>query len=151
MTGIDGGVFVNNPSMAALAEISKYGNSGFYKTRESKPVQLPDVRILSLGTGSYEGTISNQQAAGWGQLQWITRITDIMMKGVNQTTHYETGEMMTPGHYLRLNITLPDKKYTAMDDASPETQAYLLAETERQIIQNNRVMQDLRDFLGKIS
>jgi uncharacterized protein len=151
MTGIDGGVFVNNPSMAALAEISKYGNSGFYKTREGNPVQLSDVRILSLGTGSYEGTISNEEAAGWGQLQWITRITDIMMKGVNQTTHYETGEMMTPGHYLRLNITIPDKKHSAMDDASPETQTYLLAETERQIFQDSVNMQHLRDFLGRIS
>ncbi|MDE3253863.1 MAG: patatin-like phospholipase family protein, partial [Bacteroidota bacterium] len=151
MTGIDGGVFVNNPSMAALAEISKYGNSGFYKTREDKPVQLSDVRILSLGTGSYEGTISNEEAAGWGQLQWITRITDIMMKGVNKTTHYETGEMMTPGHYLRLNITIADKKYTSMDDASPETHAYLLAETERQVFQDPFIMQQLSDFLGKIS
>lgn len=151
MTGIDGGVFVNNPSMAALAEISKYGNSGFYKTREGKPVQITDVRILSLGTGSYEGTISNEEAASWGQLQWITRITDIMMKGVNKTTHYETGEMMIPGHYLRLNITIPDQKYTAMDDASPETHAYLLAETERQIFQDAITMQQLSHFLGKIS
>lgn len=151
MTGIDGGVFVNNPSMAAFAEISKYGNSGFYRTRENKPVQITDVRILSLGTGSFEGTISNEDAASWGQLQWITRITDIMMKGVNKTTHYETGEMMIPGHYLRLNIEIPDKKYTAMDDASPATHAYLLTETERQVFQDTQIMQNLRDFLGRIS
>ncbi len=151
MTGIDGGVFVNNPSMAALAEIRKYGNSGFYHKKDQSPVQWDEVRILSLGTGSYEGTISNDEAAYWGQLKWITRITDIMMKGVNKTTHYETDEIMPPGHYLRLNIEIEDKKYAGIDDASGSTHDYLLAETEYQIFQNNTTMEKLERFLDAIT
>lgn len=147
ITGIDGGVFVNNPSMAALAEISRYGNAGFYHKKDGPPVAYDDIRILSLGTGSYEGTISEEEAVSWGQLQWITRITDIMMKGVNKSTHYETHEMLDPGKYLRLSIEIRDEKYADMADARPATRQYLLQQVAEQVTENPVQLNLLQQFL----
>jgi patatin-like phospholipase/acyl hydrolase len=140
LTGIDGGVYVNNPSMAALAEISRYGSSEFYQQRFALPIAFENVKILSLGTGSYTGTITETEAVRWGELQWISRITDIMMKGVNQSTDYETSEMIAPDKYLRASINIADKRYADMADARPETFNYLITQTEQQVISNTELM-----------
>lgn len=150
ITGIDGGVFVNNPSMAALAETSRYGSAGFYHKKDGTPVGYDEIRILSLGTGSYEGTISEEEAVSWGQLQWITRITDIMMKGVNKSTHYETQEMLDPGKYLRLSIEIRDEKYADMADARPATRQYLLQQVAEQVTENPVQLNLLQQFLSNL-
>lgn len=151
LTGIDGGVFVNNPAMAALAEISRYGDKDFYKKKDGTPVQYDEVRLLSLGTGGYDGKITEEEAVSWGQLQWITRITDIMMKGMSRSTDYETNEMMDPGKYLRFNITIGEEKYADMADSSEETLDYLIRETERQVTGNPAAQAKLFQFLQGLS
>jgi uncharacterized protein len=148
LTGIDGGVYVNNPTMAAIAEISRYGNKGFYKKRNGTDVAFSDVRILSVGTGTYTGTITAKDAVSWGELQWVTRITDIMMKGVNQSTDYESGEMLDPGTYLRLNIAIKNEKYSNMADARTETREYLEQEVKAQITEDEKKIELLRQFLN---
>ena len=151
LTGIDGGVYVNNPTMAALAEISKWGNKGYYKKRDNSDVDFNEVRVLSLGTGTYTGTITEKEAVSWGELQWVTRITDIMMKGVNQSTHYESVEMLNPEKYLRLNINIHDEKYSDMSDARDETRNYLENEVKAQVFDDTTMMGLLKTFLGSIS
>jgi patatin-like phospholipase/acyl hydrolase len=147
LTGIDGGVYINNPTMAAIAEISKYGQTGFYKKSDGSKVAFEDISILSLGTGSYTGSISREQAVSWGQLQWITCITDIMMRGVNQTTDYEAKEMIEANQYLRLSISIGDEKFSDMCDARPETQKYLMEEVDKQIFSNQEKNESLNDFI----
>lgn len=151
LTGIDGGVYVNNPSMAALAEVSRYGDTGFYHKKDGSKVAYEDIRILSLGTGSYEGTITREQAISWGQLQWITRITDIMMKGVNKSTHYEACEMLDIGKYLRLSIDIQDERYSDMADASAGTRQYLLRQVEEQVTHHPEQVEKLTQFLAGLS
>lgn len=151
ITGVDGGVYVNNPTMAALAEISRYGDQGFYHKKDGSPVMWDEVRVLSLGTGTYDGTISEVEAVSWGQLQWITRITDIMMKGVNRTTDYEATQMMDPGNYLRLNVTIKEEKYADMADASEATRQYLVHETAAQVTDNTTVVNTIKQFLQRLS
>jgi hypothetical protein len=137
--------------MAAIAEISKYGNRGFYKKKDGTPVAFEDIRVLSLGTGSYTGTITRKEAVRWGELQWVTRITDIMMRGVNQTTDYESGEMLADGNYLRLNIEIKDKEYSDMADARTVTREYLELEVKRQVTENKEKIKALKQFLSEIS
>jgi patatin-like phospholipase/acyl hydrolase len=151
LTGIDGGVYVNNPTMAVIAEVSKYGFHGFYKKKDGTPVKFEDIRILSLGTGMFTGTITETEAVSWGQLQWITRITDIMMRGVNKTTHYEAMEMLDDGKYLRLSIDITEEKYSDMADASESTRQYLENEVARQVTANPNMLDQLTQFLGGIS
>jgi uncharacterized protein len=147
LTGIDGGVYINNPTMAAIAELSKYGQAGFYKKSDGSRVAYEDISILSLGTGSYTGSISQAQAANWGQLQWITSLIDIMMRGVNQTTDYEAGEMIGMNKYLRLSIVIGEEKYAGLTDARPETQKYLIDEVNNQIFLNPACNKSLDDFI----
>ncbi|HEY9048883.1 MAG TPA: patatin-like phospholipase family protein [Ohtaekwangia sp.] len=151
LTGIDGGVYVNNPTMAAIAEISKYGNRGYYKKKDGTDVKYSDIRVLSLGTGSYNGTITEKEAVGWGELQWVTQITNIMMRGVNQTTDYESGEMLDPGSYLRLSINIPEEKYSDMADARKETLDYLEKQVSEQVTDNTDKLAALKQFLANLS
>jgi patatin-like phospholipase/acyl hydrolase len=153
LTGIDGGVYVNNPTMAALAEIRRYGHAGYYKKSDGSPVSMKDVSVLSLGTGSYTGEITQQQAVSWGQLQWIQHITDIMMKGVSQTTDYEAREVMYKAGedrpYLRLTINIKDEAYSDMADARPQTLHYLQEEVKHQITENPEVISVIQNFLDR--
>ncbi len=151
LTGIDGGVYVNNPTMAALAEITRWGHGGFYKKRDGTDVETSDVRILSLGTGNYECPITEKEAVSWGQLQWINQITDIMMKGVNKTTNYEVNQMTDEGKYLRLNVAITEEKYSDMADASETTRQYLMQQTDAQLISKPEVVESLKKFLAGIS
>ena len=48
-TGIDGGVFANNATMAAIAEIKKWGRGNFYRKKDGTMVDFDDIRVLSLG------------------------------------------------------------------------------------------------------
>ncbi len=148
-TCIDGGVYVNNPSMASIAELKKYGKKGFYKKRDGSLVEnLSEVTVLSLGTGSYTGDITEQQAEHWGALAWVTHIIDIMMKGVNQSIDYESHEMLNQANYLRVNVTIPDPKYDEMDDARNETIEYLKGQTEQQITSNDKLMTQILNLIN---
>jgi len=146
LIAIDGGVYANNPTMTAIAELSKYGRSGFYKKSDGSNVSMEDVSVLSLGTGSYTGSITLENAVKWGQLQWIQVISDIMMKGVNQTTDYEAAELIYNNQYLRLSIKIGEKKYAKMTDSSPETRNYLIQETKNQVIENKVMMDNVDKF-----
>ncbi len=151
LTGIDGGVYVNNPTMASIAEISRYGHSGFYKKKDGTPVNFSDVRILSLGTGMYSGVITAKEAVHWGQLQWITKITDMMMRGVNLTTDYESSEILEAGNYLRLTLAIEDCEYSDMSDARDTTRDYLEKEIVKQVTGNTQKIDALQSFLNGLS
>lgn len=150
LTGIDGGVYINNPTMAAVAEIKRYGHAGFYKKGDGSPVDFSEVRVLSLGTGSYTGKITEKEAVGWGQLQWIQHITDIMMKGVSQTTDYEAREVLYPDSpYLRLSINIMNEAYSDMADARPQTLQYLENEVKKQVTENPKAIEDIVSWLTR--
>ena len=147
LTGIDGGVYVNNPAMAAIAEISKYGKGNFYKMKDGTKPGFDDIRVLSIGTGGYTGPTEVHRASSWGQMQWVTKIIDIMMKGVSETTHYESNEMLDPGKYLRLDIDIKEKQYSDMADARPETMAYIQNEVRQQVLDNPAKIDELKALL----
>lgn len=143
---IDGGVYINSPGMAAVAEILRYAEMPFY----NRPgLTEKDIVVLSIGTGSYTGSITEKEAVGWGQLQWVTRITDIMMKGVSQSTDYEMQQVLKDGNYLRLNMEIKEEKYSNMTDARAETRNYLLNELNQQLI-NPGFYKKNEDFFKKI-
>lgn len=151
LIGIDGGVYVNNPTMAAIAEISKHGKGGYYKKKDGSPVAFDDMRILSLGTGTYTGSVTDAQAVRWGKLAWINQIIEIMMRGVNQSTDYESKEMLDTGNYLRLNVDIHDKAYSDMADARPETRKHLEWAVMEQVTGNVGALDSLRKFLNRLS
>ena len=148
---IDGGVFVNNPSLAALSEFSK--NFKFYlpEAEKEKDIVYDNVYVLSVGTGSYTGQISNSDSKHKGALFWAQHISDVMMRGVNRTTDYSMKEMMEPGNYLRLSFDIDNEEHSEMDNSSDETSKYLIRATERLVLGDEKKMTDLQALLTKMN
>lgn len=116
---IDGGVFANNPSMCAFAEV----RNKFHK-------KASDTVMLSLGTGKYYKSYPYKEAQSWGGVQWALPLLDIMMGGVSETIDYQMQQLYESVNilndneksvnplkqYLRVNVNLPES--SEMDDAS---------------------------------
>jgi patatin-like phospholipase/acyl hydrolase len=104
---VDGGVFVNNPSMAAYAEAR-----ALYPDAEH-------MIVLSVGTGDRQDQIRYAKAKNWGLLGWAKQIVPVFMDSVSEAVDYELNRL--PGcTYYRLQVPDLQEASTHMDDASPE-------------------------------
>lgn len=145
-TFIDGGVFMNNPTVGAVIEISKYHTDPIYNRPD---LQFEDICVLSLGTGHYTAQISPDKVNNWGELDWAKPISDIMMQAVSQSIVYEADELLSDGQFLNLSMVISNPAYSGMADASDETRNYLIAETEKQVTRNKQQMDALDQFIQK--
>lgn len=111
---IDGGVFANNPTLCAYAEV---------RHKFDKKPTAKDMAILSIGTGCIEKQYSYSKAKNWGAIEWIRPLIDIMMSGVSETVDYQLSQIYDavghPEQYLRVNSNLRNAK-PEMDDALSE-------------------------------
>lgn len=118
---VDGGVYANNPALAAYSEVRTmdyYGNG-----------DLPtasDMLIVSLGTGSTSNKYNYAEARNWGAIKWIRPVIEIMMSGNSRTVHYYLNQIYNSlddesdkKDYYRLEPELL-KADTEMDNASQE-------------------------------
>jgi patatin-like phospholipase/acyl hydrolase len=109
---VDGGVFVNNPSMAAYAE-----------ARRLYPA-ASDFVVVSIGTGNRQDRISYAQAKDWGLLGWAKQIVPVFMDSVSEAVDYELAQM--PGcTYYRLQVENLPQEAVDMDNVTPENIANL--------------------------
>lgn len=112
---IDGGVFANNPTLCAYAEV----RSKFEKLPDTgKPPMAENMAILSLGTGKPEKErFTYKRAKKWGAVGWIRPLIDIMMSGVSETVDYQLGQIFDTlpedkkGQYLRVDGELIKAKH----------------------------------------
>lgn len=144
---IDGGVFVNNPSLAALSEVLEHSTDPIYCKNQSKKIDLNDVYILSLGTGIGAKNISEEEGKKWGKLNWAPKLFDIMMQGNSQSVHNQLNVIMNKDNYLRLNVMLPEKT-SELDDTKAETRDKLIQEVYRNIINNNVALNEINRFVA---
>ena len=75
---VDGGVFVNNPAMAAYAEARSI---------------FPDARqyvVVRVGTGDRQDHISFAAARKWGLLQWAKQIVPVFMDSVSEAVDFSS-------------------------------------------------------------
>lgn len=86
---VDGGVCVNNPSMAAYAEaLMLYPDAQRYT-------------IVSVGTGDRQDRITFDASKNWGMLPWAKQIVPVLMDSVSESVDYELNAL--PGcTYYRL-------------------------------------------------
>jgi len=110
---IDGGVFVNNPTLCAFAEV--------YKQFQTTPDQMV---VLSLGTGYSKKEYDYDKAKNWGMVQWVKPLIDIMMSGVAEVVDYQLRQIFdaigAQNQYLRINTELPIDVSPDMDETSAE-------------------------------
>jgi patatin-like phospholipase/acyl hydrolase len=97
---IDGGVFANNPAMAALALAANPN------TDQGAGRALADIRLLSLGTGLNARWIAGDH--DWGLLEWGKRLVDILVDGTTGVASYECAAMLGP-RFHRLDPVLREE------------------------------------------
>ena len=107
---VDGGIFVNNPAMAAYAEARNAYNDA------------TDFFVLSVGTGDRYDRITYKQAKGWGLLGWARQIIPVMMDSVSEAVDYELnaifGSTAKHVHFrLQPELTIASND---MDGTSPQ-------------------------------
>jgi hypothetical protein len=131
---VDGGVFANDPVIAAIAEALGRGSD------EPAALSLEDLFVVSIGTGRFETGFSQKTVSGWGGLGWVAggggeppilgTLLGASADGANYWAHmllnHTPGEELPGsalvGHgerYFRLQVEL--KEDIEMDDASEET------------------------------
>lgn len=130
---IDGGVYINNPVMAAVSDV----------LRSVEGLSLKDIECLSLGTGVYSESLDDK-TEGWGLLGWAMPITTIMMQATSKSSAYEANELLKK--HLRLQISICDKKRSDMADSSPETSKYIIERVEKEILGNEVKIEELKRF-----
>jgi hypothetical protein len=118
---VDGGVFVNNPTIAATIEA--------LKRTEGEPLRPEDLLVVSLGTGQHERGYEADEVAGWGALGWIAPggsgppLIEAMLDGQSDAAHHwahvllnhEIGSPVARGpelgagpRYFRWQLELPE-------------------------------------------
>lgn len=106
---VDGGVFANNPGMAAWVD----AHEGVQRTDQK-------VFMVSLGTGSADDPITLQTAQGWGKILCAQPIIGVVLDGASDTVEHELGRLLDPksGHtYYRFQTDIP-RANRGMDDAT---------------------------------
>jgi patatin-like phospholipase/acyl hydrolase len=130
---VDGGVYINNPAMAAVAD-----------TLRSRPeVSIQDIECLSLGTGIYSKSLGIK-TTGWGIVDWVKPITTVMMQASAKAVTYECDEILQK--HLRLQVKIDDEKRSDMADARPETIKYLVERVNSEIIGNRETLDKIKKF-----
>ncbi len=104
---VDGGVFVNNPSMAAYAE-----------ARSLYP-DATQIIVVSVGTGDRQDQITYAAAKHWGLWGWAKQIVPVFMDSVSEAVDYEL--KVLPGcTYYRLQVSQLHGASSDMDNVDPE-------------------------------
>ena len=104
---VDGGVYVNNPSMAAYAEARTIYRDAARFT------------IVSVGTGDRQDQIAYVTAAEWGLIGWARQIAPVLMDSVSEAVDFELNSL--PGcTYYRLQIPQLQEASSDMDNVTPE-------------------------------
>jgi len=107
----DGGLWANNPSLAAVIDAQKRLN-----------IDLSDIRVLSLGTGHAKTSYGVNADSKWGLLRgWKgPEFISFLMSVQAQSTHNYLQLMLDISQLLRIDfesdLPLPLDDYTAIDD-----------------------------------
>jgi patatin-like phospholipase/acyl hydrolase len=149
-TLVDGGLFANNPSSLATTEVIYNFVS---KTRGKYKLDMNEVLVVSLGTGSLQRSYSFQQTKRWGMLQWVRPVIDISMDGNSASIDNQMRQLFTQTtdgvrHYYRLNPILNEKN-EAMDDASKSNMSSLSQLADETIAKSQADLDQLCEILLK--
>jgi uncharacterized protein len=125
---VDGGVFANNPTMCAYAEVKKYHP------------EVEEIEIISVGSSGAREPYRYEQVKHWGAAAWIVPALQIIQSGVQDTVDYQLKQIFSTqsekkGTYTRLQPVTVSK--IQMDDVH-EDSIRLLKEFAGKYIENNR-------------
>jgi uncharacterized protein len=122
---VDGGIFANNPSMHAYAEI-----------HEMFPGNDDKFLLLSLGTGEFTRQLTKDYIDLWGYVQWSRPMLELVSESISESVHEQMRYMLPPmdyQRYYRFQIDLPEQTDSAVDNASKKNLSGLIRAAERMI------------------
>jgi patatin-like phospholipase/acyl hydrolase len=131
---VDGGVYINNPALAAVADILK----------TQKGIKLEDIECLSLGTGSHADSLGIKTES-WGIANWAQPITTVMMQASSKAVVYECEQILD--RFLRVQLEIDDAKKSDMSDSRPATTQYIIDKVNKDIIGNKKIMNSIKKFI----
>ncbi len=111
-TLVDGGVCVNNPSVAGYAE-----------ARRLFP-DADDVLLVSVGTGDRHDRLRYEDVRHWGMIQWAEQIVPVFMDSVSESADYEMHYILGSERHFRFQPVLPPKN-SSMDCVTRENMEQL--------------------------
>ena len=139
---VDGGVSVNNPTLAALVyAFAKHGGN-------------VDYLVVSIGTGSTVQSskskleYSEMNVGRAGRLEWVPNIINLLMDSVNDVTDYEARQVLGSKNYYRLQVTI-DPEHSELDNASPDNIKALEDYADRFIKDNQKLLDEIVERLKK--
>ena len=111
---VDGGVYAANPAVCAYAES-----------------ETPPELLLSLGTGEHTRPLRYEDVRGWGRLEWVRPLIDVVFDGSADAVDLQLSALLGDA-YVRLQTPLVEAS-DDLDDASAANIAALRREADRLI------------------
>ena len=124
-TLVDGGVFVNNPTVSAYVEAKR-----IFSEEED------NFTIVSIGCGELNREFPYEKSKNWGLLGWVNPqqvpLLSCMFDGVSDAVDYQMGRLIDKDKFFRLQIELTEAS-DDIDDVSEDNLADLVREGKRLI------------------
>jgi len=120
---VDGGVFANNPSLLAFAEVNKMFAA-----------QDDNYLVVSLGTGASMERMRRKYLTDWGYVRWSIPMIELVSESSSEAVHEQMRYLLPPTHYqryYRFQVDLPDDVYYALDNPSQGNMAGLIDAAEK--------------------
>ncbi|AFZ19943.1 patatin-like phospholipase family protein [Allocoleopsis franciscana] len=144
---VDGGVFANNPTSLALMEAI------IDSKKTSNPLQLEDILVVSLGTGSLTRRYEYDKAANWGLVGWVQPLLNITLDGSSESVAVQLEQLLPkaqdrPPQYYRFQAMLDaGKGLDDMDSTEPQNLKNLEKLAEEIIAKENENLNQLCKLL----
>ena len=145
-TLVDGGLVANNPANLAIleAQISRQENQ--------QALNIEDILVVSLGTGSLTRVYPYDQVKNWGLLQWTKPLLNMVLDGGSEVVAGELErlfEATNKGHktsYYRFQPFLKSE-LEDIDNAKPENLRQLQTLANILIQEKNQEIDELCSIL----
>jgi uncharacterized protein len=122
---VDGGVALNNPTMAALTFAINDQNDNSEEpsylygdgVKKGLGLKFADLHVLSLSTGTGNRNYidaSKIKTGNWGNIQWIRYLPDLLTESNMQSTLYYVKQVLDKDQYYRVELFFDDEAAPAV-------------------------------------
>lgn len=137
---VDGGVYVNNPALAAYIEVASHLKDPIYSTGYDNKAE--DIFVLSIGTGQTIKSLGRNERRG--TVAWIRPVVELMMQGNSQAVNGQMTAILDY-RYCRLDLEI-EEQYANFTDARSSTYRYLCDTFEANFVNNSHAHQEFKTF-----
>lgn len=145
-TLVDGGLIANNPAHIAILEAQ------ISKKEQKEVLNMDDVLLVSLGSGSLTSIYPYNEVKNWGLLQWGRPLLNMVLDGGSEAVAgelerlFKSNDTETKSSYYRFQTFLRSE-LEEIDNPSPENICQLQATANLLISEKNQEIDELCSIL----